>query len=251
MRPRISLVIPALDEERSLPKVLAALPRGVVHEVVVVDNGSTDGTARVAREHGARVVHEPVRGYGSACLAGIAALDSPDVVAFLDADYSDHPEELEHVLAPILDGSADLVIGSRMTGRREPGALLPQARIGNWLATALIHAFWGVRFTDLGPFRAIRADALARLCMSDRDFGWTVEMQVQAARRGLRCREVPVSYRARIGQSKITGTILGTVRASHKILGTILRTAVADRGGARRQVTPAKDGERGTEPRRP
>jgi glycosyltransferase involved in cell wall biosynthesis len=237
--PRVALVIPALDEERSLPLVLAALPPGVLHEIVVVDNGSTDGTARVAAELGARVVHEPRRGYGSACLAGLAALDSPDVIAFIDADYSDHPEELPRVLAPILAGSADLVIGSRMIGTREPGALLPQARFGNWLATAWIHAFWGVRFTDLGPFRAIRADALERLDMRDVDFGWTVEMQVKAARLGLRCREVPVSYRARVGKSKITGTVLGTIRASRKILGTLLRAAVRDRIRARR-VTPAR-----------
>jgi glycosyltransferase involved in cell wall biosynthesis len=224
--PRISVVIPALNEEASLPLVLAAIPRGVVSEIVVADNGSTDDTARVAREHGARVVHATARGYGSACLAGIAALDAPDVVAFLDADFSDHPEELPRVLSPILEGCADLVIGSRMLGLREPGAMLPQALLGNRLATLLIRLFWGVRFTDLGPFRAIRADALRDLAMADRDFGWTVEMQVKAARRGLRCVEVPVSYRRRVGRSKITGTIRGTLRASHKILATIFREAL-------------------------
>lgn len=224
--PRISVVIPALNEEASLPLVLAAIPPGIVSEIVVADNGSTDGTARVAREHGARVVHAPVRGYGSACLAGISALDAPDVVAFLDADFSDHPEELPQVLSPILEGRADLVIGSRMLGLREPGAMLPQALLGNRLATFLIRLFWGVRFSDLGPFRAIRAVALHDLAMADRDFGWTVEMQVKAARRGLRCVEVPVSYRRRVGRSKITGTIRGTLRASHKILATILREAL-------------------------
>jgi glycosyltransferase involved in cell wall biosynthesis len=196
---------------------------------VVADNGSTDGTARVAREHGARVVHAPLRGYGNACLAALAALDSPDVVAFLDADFSDHPEELPAVLAPILEGRADLVIGSRMLGRREPGAMLPQALFGNRLATLLMRLLWGARFTDLGPFRAIRADSLRELHMADRDFGWTVEMQVKAARAGLRCVEVPVSYRRRVGRSKITGTLRGTLLASHKILTTILREALRPR----------------------
>ncbi|NNE42566.1 MAG: glycosyltransferase family 2 protein [Gemmatimonadetes bacterium] len=224
--PRVSVVIPALNEEESLPLVLREIPADLVTEVVVADNGSTDGTARVAREAGARVVPEPERGYGSACLAGIAATDRPDIVAFLDADYSDHPAELRDVLAPLLEDRADLVIGSRMTGAREPGALLPQALFGNWLATFLIRIFWGVRFTDLGPFRAVRADALRDLEMADRDFGWTVEMQVKAARAGLRCVEVPVSYRKRVGKSKITGTIRGTVLASHKILSTIFRSAL-------------------------
>ena len=227
--PRVSLVIPALNEERSLPLVLAALPPGLLAEVVVVDNGSTDATARVAREAGARVVSEPRRGFGRACLTGIAALERPDVVAFIDADFSDHPEELPSVLAPILEGRADLVVGSRTTGRREAGALLPQAVFGNWLATTLVRWFWGVRFTDLGPFRAIAAPALRDLGMRDPDFGWTIEMQVKAAKRGLRCVEVPVSYRRRVGRSKITGTLSGTVRASIKILGTIFREALAGR----------------------
>lgn len=224
--PRISVVIPALNEEGSLPLVLVALPEALVTEVIVVDNGSTDATARVAAEHGARVVAEPVRGYGAACLAGIAAAEAPDIVAFVDADYSDRPEELADVLAPLLAGDADLVIGSRTLGRRERGALLPHARFGNALATALIRLFFGVRFTDLGPFRAIRAGALASLRMRDRDFGWTVEMQVKAARQGLRCVEVPVSYRRRVGRSKISGTIRGTLGASRKILGTIFREAL-------------------------
>jgi glycosyltransferase involved in cell wall biosynthesis len=224
--PRISVVIPALNEESSLPLVLQSIVRFGLHEIVVVDNGSTDRTAEVARSAGARVIREPRRGYGSACLAGIAALDRPDMVVFLDADHSDDPADLAAVLAPIAEGRADLVIGSRVLGTREPGALLPQAIIGNWIATRLIAVLWGVRFTDLGPFRAIRADALARLDMRDRDFGWTVEMQVKAARAGLRCVEVPVAYRKRIGRSKITGTFTGTLRASHKILLTITREAM-------------------------
>jgi glycosyltransferase involved in cell wall biosynthesis len=226
---RVGVVIPALNEERSLPLVLAGLPREWIHEIVVVDNGSTDATADVARAGGARVVHEPRRGYGSACLAGIAALDDPAIIVFLDADHSDDPADLPRVLAPILQGRADLVIGSRVLGQREKGALLPQAMFGNWLATRLISWIWGQRYTDLGPFRAIRAGALHELHMRDRDFGWTVEMQVKAARAGLRAVEVPVRYRRRVGRSKITGTLLGTLRASHKILFTIFHEALASK----------------------
>jgi glycosyltransferase involved in cell wall biosynthesis len=222
----IDVVIPALNEEASLPLVLAALPRSSLRRIVVADNGSADATARVAREGGAEVVAAARRGYGSACLAGLAHLrrtGPPDIVVFIDADYSDHPEELPAVAAPILAGAADLVIGSRVLGRRERGALLPQARAGNLVACLLIRIFYGHRFTDLGPFRAIRWDALERIGMADPDFGWTAEMQVKAVRLGLRCAEVPVSYRRRVGVSKITGTITGTVRAGYKILWTVAR----------------------------
>jgi glycosyltransferase involved in cell wall biosynthesis len=222
----VAVVIPALDEERSLPLVLAALPRGP--RVVVVDNGSSDGTARVAARAGAKVVAEPRRGYGRACLAGLAHLSGspPAVVAFLDGDYSDDPGELPGLVAPILEDRADLVIGSRVLGRVERGALQPQQRLGNWLACALIHGLYGRRFTDLGPFRALRWDALRRLALSDPDFGWNVEMQVKALRRGLRVVEVPVRYRPRrVGSSKISGTLSGTVRAGYKILYTVLRHA--------------------------
>jgi glycosyltransferase involved in cell wall biosynthesis len=220
------VVIPALDEEASLPLVLAALPRPPVRRIVVADNGSTDATARVAHDGGAEVVAAPRRGYGSACLAGLDHLrrtGPPEVVVFVDADYSDHPEELPALVAPILAGAADLVIGSRVLGRRERGALLPQARAGNLVACLLIRLFYGHRFTDLGPFRAVRWDALERIGMADPDFGWTAEMQVKAVRLGLRCAEVPVSYRRRVGVSKITGTIAGTVRAGYKILWTVAR----------------------------
>jgi glycosyltransferase involved in cell wall biosynthesis len=222
----VDVVIPALNEEASLPLVLAEIPHPPVRRVAVADNGSADGTARVAREGGAEVVAAPRRGYGSACLAGLAHLRQtgpPDVVVFIDADYSDHPEELPSLIAPILAGEADLVIGSRVLGRRERGALLPQARAGNFVACLLIRLFYGHRFTDLGPFRAIRWDALERLGMADPDFGWTAEMQVKAVRRGLRSTEVPVSYRRRTGVSKITGTVSGTLRAGYKILWTVAR----------------------------
>jgi glycosyltransferase involved in cell wall biosynthesis len=224
--PTVDVVIPALNEEASLPQVLADLPRPPVRRVVVADNGSADGTARVAREGGAIVVPAARRGYGSACLAGLAYLrenSPPEVVAFVDADYSDHPEELPLLLAPLFSGAADLVIGSRVLGEHERGALLPQARAGNVVACLLIRLLYGHRYTDLGPFRAARWEALERLGMSDPDFGWTAEMQVKALRHGLRVAEVPVSYRRRIGVSKITGTLAGTVRAGYKILWTVLR----------------------------
>tara|TARA_B100000212_G_scaffold336512_1_gene309953 strand:+ start:154 stop:834 length:681 start_codon:yes stop_codon:yes gene_type:complete len=220
--PSISVIIPAFNEERAIGKVLDEIPHRVA-EVIVVDNGSTDSTAAVAQSRGAIVVHEPVRGYGQACLRGLSALSSTDIVVFLDGDYSDFPEEMPTLYEPIETGTADLVIGSRVLGQREKGALLPQARFGNWLSTRLIRWLFGVSFTDLGPFRAIDYTALKRLEMCDRDFGWTVEMQVKAARLRLRCMEVPVRYRKRIGTSKISGTVSGSVRAGHKILWTIFR----------------------------
>lgn len=223
----VDVVIPALNERDSLPLVLSAIPRERVREIVVVDNASSDGTGEAAAACGCTVIREPRRGYGRACLAGLGHLGSkpspPEIVVFIDADYSDHPDELPEVVRPIEESEADLVIGSRVLGRREPGALLPQARIGNFIATRLIRGLYGMHVTDLGPFRAVRWDALKRLDMRDRDFGWTVEMQVKAAKLGLRVVEVPVSYRRRIGRSKITGTVGGTVRAGWKILFTIFR----------------------------
>lgn len=216
-------LIPALNEAGAIGLVLDAIPRPLVRNVVVCDNGSTDATVAIAREHGAIVVAEPRRGYGSACLRGLAAMaaDPPDVVLFLDGDLSDDPAQAVEILEPILSDRADLVIGSRALGAREPGALTPQARFGNWLATRLLHVLYGVRYTDLGPFRAIRYRSLLALAMQDRDFGWTVEMQLKAARARLRAEEVPVRYRRRIGRSKISGTLGGTVRAGATILGTI------------------------------
>ncbi|NQT87389.1 DUF2064 domain-containing protein, partial [bacterium] len=206
--------------------------------VVVADNGSTDRTAVIAVEHGARVVPASRRGYGSACLAGIAALAEPDIVVFLDGDFSDHPEEMPLLVDPIASGEADMVLGSRVLGCCEPGALTPQARFGNWLTCSLLRLFWRVRQTDLGPFRAITFRALRSLRMRDPDYGWTVEMQIKAALRGLRVREVPVSYRRRIGASKISGTVRGVVGAGVTILGTVFRAALDTRrfqGGPPRQ----------------
>ena len=219
----IDVVMPALNEEDSIGLVLGDIPKSLVRHVYVVDNGSDDATASVAAAHGATVVPEPRRGYGSACLAGLAqvAQDPPDVVLFLDADYSDHPEEIARLLEPISLDAVDLVIGSRTIGQREPGALLPQALFGNKLACILIEGLYGYRFTDLGPFRAVTWEALERIGMEDTNFGWTVEMQIKAAHKRLSCVEVPVSYRQRVGVSKITGTLSGTFRAGYKILFTI------------------------------
>ena len=226
-RPRVAVVIPVFNERASLPRVVRDLPADRVWRTVVVDNGSTDGTDRIAQELPVSLVREPRRGYGSACLAGVAFLepDPPDVVVFLDGDYSDHPDELPRLLGAIEEG-ADLVIGSRTLGSREPGSMAPQARFGNALACFLMRLLYGHRYTDLGPFRAIRWSAYRRLGMRDTNFGWTAEMQVKALRKRLSVAEAPVSYRRRIGVSKITGTLAGTVRAGYKILWTIARYSV-------------------------
>jgi glycosyltransferase involved in cell wall biosynthesis len=238
----VRVIIPALNEEKAIALVLKAIPAWVA-ETIVVDNGSSDGTAAVAGSLGATVVTEKHRGYGAACLRGMAALPADTAVTvFLDGDYSDYPEEMARLLEPIAAGRADLVIGSRVLGRRagrtEAGALMPVAVFGNWLSTRLVKWGWGFAYTDLGPFRAIRHAALKDLGMGDRDFGWTIEMQVKALNRGLRVEEVPVSYRKRIGKSKISGTVLGSYRAGRKILAVIgsewlrkLRDGGGSRGG--------------------
>jgi glycosyltransferase involved in cell wall biosynthesis len=225
----VAVVIPALNEAQALPKVLTGIPDWVAH-VIVADNGSTDDTAEVARTHGARVVLEPRRGYGSACLKAIAALP-PEVetVVFMDGDASDDADQMSALVGPIAGGEADMVLGSRVLGEREIGSLTPQQIFGNALACTLIRLVWGVRFTDLGPFRAISRAALARLQMADPDYGWTVEMQVRAAKLGLRCREIPARYRRRIGTSKVSGTIRGVVGAGTKILYVIGREALRPR----------------------
>lgn len=223
--PRVGVVIPVLNEEAALPKVLSAIPAWVT-VIIVADNGSTDHSAVVARAHGAIVVAEPRRGYGQACLTALAALPPVDIVVFLDGDASDDPTEMADLIRPIIDGRADFVLGSRVLGERERGALTPQQVFGNRLACWLMHRIWGAKFTDLGPFRAICHKALDRLAMADRDYGWTVEMQVKAARAGLATLEVPVRYRRRIGHSKVSGTVRGVVGAGTKILYVIAREAL-------------------------
>ena len=221
------VIIPALNEERSIGRVIGDIPRDLVTEIVVVNNGSTDSTASVASGSGATVIEEERRGYGQACLAGMNYIKNssylPDIIVFLDADYSDYPQEMKDLISPIAEGGYDLVIGSRTIGERQKGALLPQSLMGNYVATGLIKLLYRVDFTDLGPFRAIRYDKLLSLGMRDKTFGWTVEMQVKAAKKGFRCTEVPVSYRKRIGTSKITGTITGSVMAGVKIIWMIFR----------------------------
>ncbi len=224
----VSVIIPVLNEAAALPRVLEGIPNWVT-TIIVADNGSTDGSADIARRLGALVVHEPRRGYGSACLKALAALPTTDIVVFMDGDASDDPSDMERLVRPIAAGESDLVLGSRTLGDREPGALTAQQIMGNWLACLLVRLIWGERFTDLGPFRAIDALSLQKLGMSDPDYGWTVEMQVKAAKAGLRCREVPVRYRRRIGQSKVSGTVRGVIGAGTKILYVIAREIITGR----------------------
>ncbi|MCP4506506.1 MAG: glycosyltransferase family 2 protein [Fuerstiella sp.] len=231
----VVVIIPALNEEQSLPLVLRDLP--TVAAVIVVDNGSHDDTAQVAADGGAIVVQERDRGYGSACLCGMQKLAdltagesvAPNIVVFMDADYSDHPDELSLVVDPIRQEATDFVIGSRLTGHRESGAMPPQSIYGNKLACFLMWLLFRGRHTDLGPFRAIRYEALKQLRMVDRNFGWTVEMQIKAAKQKLRTVEVPVSYRRRVGVSKISGTVSGTIKAGYKILYLIAKYGLLDR----------------------
>ncbi len=226
----VTVIIPAFNEDASLPLVLGDVP-DEVGRMIVVNNRSTDDTAATAFACGAMVVHELRRGYGSACLRGLAAIEEliqsgeppPQIVVFLDADYSDHPDLLPNLIEPIQDGQADFVLGSRLLGEREPGAMPPQSLFGNRLACFLMRVLFGARYTDLGPFRAIEYQSLVDLGMADRNYGWTVEMQIKATRAGLRSNEVPVPYRRRIGQSKISGTITGTLKAGTKILYTIAK----------------------------
>lgn len=226
-RLKIDVIIPAYNEEKSIGSVISDIPSDLVREVIVCNNNSTDNTRDVAIEYGAFVLDENRKGYGSACLKGmdyIAQKDiKPDIVVFLDGDYSDHPDEMPALIQPILEQDMDMVIGSRALGTLERGAMQPQQIFGNWLATNLIRLLYGYEFTDLGPFRAIKYESLLSLEMADPDFGWTVEMQVKAAKQKMKCTEVPVKYRRRIGVSKVSGTLKGTVLAGHKILWTIFK----------------------------
>lgn len=223
----IKIIIPAFNEENGIGEVIREIPKGLIAEIVVVNNASTDNTERIAKEAGATVLREPIPGYGRACLKGIDYINQsnpfPDIVVFLDADHSDYPEEIVELIKPIVDGNADLVIGSRALGQKESGSMTPQQIFGNWLATRLLDLFYGVKFTDLGPFRAIKYNTLIAMDMQDKTYGWTVEMQLKAAKKGFRCVEVPVRYRKRIGFSKISGTVKGTIMAGYKILATIFK----------------------------
>ncbi len=226
--PIIDVIIPAFNEERSIGKVINEIPKDLVRRVIVCNNNSTDDTSFHALEAGATVVDQPLKGYGNACMSGIQYIQSqplsshPDIIVFMDADYSDFPAELETLITPI-QGGKDLVIGSRVMGASDPGSLTIAQIFGNWLATRLIKFIYGFQFTDLGPFRAIRWKKLLELNMQDQTFGWTVEMQIKALKHKMVCAEVPVSYRKRIGKSKISGTIKGTLLAGHKILWTIIK----------------------------
>lgn len=220
---KIAVIIPAYNEEQSIGKVIDDIPKDLVNEIVVVNNNSTDATAGVAAAQGATVLFEEYQGYGAACLKGIAYLKEKDydVIVFIDGDYSDYPNEISDLIKPIINDDVDFVIGSRTLGKWENGALPIQSRVGSIIAGLLINLFWGVKYTDLGPFRAIKKDKLLALNMTDIWYGWTVEMQIKAAKKSYSIAEIPVSYRKRIGKSKVTGTIKGSVMAGTIILKTI------------------------------
>jgi glycosyltransferase involved in cell wall biosynthesis len=224
----VVVIIPAFNEENAVGKVVKAIPKELVEEIIVVNNNSTDKTSEAAEKEGATVLFEKQKGYGNACLKGIKYLqnqrkESTEVVVFIDADYSDYPEQMSTLINPITANESDLVIGSRALGKKEAGSMTIPQIFGNWLATFLMRILLGAHFTDLGPFRAIRYSSLLELEMQDKTYGWTVEMQLKAVKKGLRYCEVPVDYRNRIGFSKISGTVKGTVLAGYKIITTIFK----------------------------
>ncbi len=223
----IDVIIPAYNEENSIAQVINDLPKEKIREIIVCNNNSSDRTHEIATNAGATVLLASKQGYGSACLKGMeyiaAKSNPPDIIVFIDGDYSDYPEQLPLLVKPIIEEDMELVIGSRALGNLEKGSMTPQQIFGNWLATTLIKRIYGYHFTDLGPFRAVKYDSLLKINMEDPDFGWTVEMQVKAAKLGMNCKEIAVNYRQRIGVSKISGTIKGTILAGHKILWTIFK----------------------------
>ena len=234
---RVSVIIPTYNEAQAIGRVLSDLPSDLVNEVLVVDSNSKDGTVEIARKMGARVIQEPRRGYGRACLTGLAHVTKPEVVVFLDGDYSDRPSELPILLAPIVEGRADITLGSRLGAQNNLGALPWHAAFGNRLAAALINLIYGLQISDLGPFRAGRADVLRRLALEEPTYGWAVEMILKGALAGFRVIEVPVSYHPRIGKSKISGTLKGTLGAAWFILSLIVRYYF--RGRRSRALRPA------------
>lgn len=223
----IDVIVPAFNEENGIAQVIEDIPKELVREIIVVNNNSTDKTAKYALQKGATVIEQPQMGYGNACLKGIEHIskkkDKPSIVVFIDADYSDFPEELDKLIKPIISDNKQMVIGSRALGKKEKGSMTPQQLFGNWLATLLIRLIYRVKYTDLGPFRAITYNELISLNMQDTTYGWTVEMQIKAIKNKLVITEVPVSYRKRIGHSKISGTIKGTIGAGYKIITTIFK----------------------------
>lgn len=226
-KPNVIVIIPAFNEENSVAKVINDIPRNIVNEIIVVNNNSNDLTKVNAKNAGATVLDEPTQGYGNACLKGIAYVKElttkPNIIVFVDADYSDYPEEIEQLIAPIISQDYDMVIGSRALGNREKGSMTPQQIFGNWLATTLIKLFYKTSYTDLGPFRAIKYDKLIEIGMKDKTYGWTVEMQLKAAKHKFKITEIPVKYRVRIGHSKVSGTLKGTIGAGYKIITTIFK----------------------------
>jgi glycosyltransferase involved in cell wall biosynthesis len=225
--PIIDVIIPAFNEENAVQKVIADIPRDLVRDIIVVNNNSNDATAINAQSAGATILHENFQGYGAACLKGMEYVAykkiKPDIIVFLDADYSDHPDEMQTLIEPITQKDFDMVIGSRALGKTDKGAMTIQQKFGNKLATFLLRLFYNVHYTDLGPYRAIKYASLLKLNMKDKTYGWTVEMQLKAAKQKMKITEVPVNYRTRIGFSKISGTLKGTVMAGYKIITTIFR----------------------------